>query len=255
MSITLEQLIDIIQADLTFSGMLPKVLNDKEVKRVVKEMAMDWFYKHYQFATQKFFYYMKMNKLMYDTYSRFRYFIMPDEVENVTRIVKINDLSMFRLGIQAPNLSINLGVTNQPFLTSFATTAGELAVYRSVISNFADEINKLTKDTVKFSFNHINKQMNFLGSLSGSGEPSNYMLECWVRIQEEELFDFEMFKRYCIGLCKIRMGQQIGQFNFNMPGNFNYNAQDIIAGGQLMVDKVIEEISAQTTVGFFFMSK
>jgi hypothetical protein len=42
MSITLEQLIDIIQADLTFSGMLPKILNDKEVKRIVKELAMDW---------------------------------------------------------------------------------------------------------------------------------------------------------------------------------------------------------------------
>jgi hypothetical protein len=255
MSITLEQLIDIIQADLTFSGGLPKVLNDKEVKRIIKELAMDWFYKHYQFSVQKFFYYMKVNKLLFDTYSRFRYFIMPEEVENVTRIVKINDLSMFRLGIQAPNLSINLGVTNQPFLTSFVTTAGDLAVYRSVISYFADEINKLTKDTVKFSFNHINKQLNFLGSLNTYPGESNYMLECWVRIQEEELFDFEMFKRYCIGLCRVRMGQQLGQFNFNLPGNFNYNANDIITGGQAMVDKVVEEVTGQTTVSWFFMSR
>jgi hypothetical protein len=51
------------------------------------------------------------------------------------------------------------------------------------------------------------------------------------------------------------MGQQIGQFSFNLPGNFNYNAQDIIAGGQLMIDKVNEEITAQTTIGFFYMSK
>ena len=255
MSITLEQLIDIIQADLTFSGMLPKVLNDKEVKRVVKELAMDWFYKHYQFAVQKFFYYMKMNKLMYDTYSRFRYFVMPEEIENVTRIMKINDLSMFRLGIQAPNLSINLGVTNQPFLTSFVTTAGDLAVYRSVISYFSDEINKLTKNTVKFSFNHINKQLNFLGSLTDYPGETNYMLECWVRIQEEELFDFEMFKRYCIGLCRVRMGQQIGQFNFQMPGNFNYNAQDIIQGGQDIVNKVVEEVQGQTTTSWFLMSR
>lgn len=254
MSITIEQLIDIIQADLTFSGMLPKVLNDKEVKRVVKEMAMDWFYKNYQFAQQKFYYYMKVDKLLYDTYSRFRYFILPEEVENITRIIKINDMSMFRLGIQAPNLSINLGVTNQPFLTSFVTTAGDLAVYRSVISYFSSEINKLTKNTVKFNYNHINKQLNFLGSLGSYPGESNYMLECWVRIQEEDLFDFEMFKRYSIGLCRIRMGQQLGQFNFNMPGNFNYNASDIIAQGQAMVDKVLEEVKAQTTVGFFYMN-
>ena len=255
MSITIEQLIDIIQADLTFSGMLPKVLNDKEVKRVVKELAMDWFYKHYQFSVQKFFYYLKVDKLMYDTYSRFRYFILPEEIESIVRIVKINDLSMFRLGIQAPNLSINLGVTNQPFLTSFATTAGELAVYRSVISYFADEINKLTKNTVKFNYNHINKQLNFLGSLGTYPGESNFMLECNVRIQEEELFDFEMFKRYAIGLCRVRMGQQIGQFSFNLPGNFNYNATDIISQGQAMVDKVVEVVTAQTTVSWFMMAK
>jgi hypothetical protein len=180
---------------------------------------------------------------------------MPENVENITRIIKINDLSMFRLGIQAPNLSINLGVTNQPFLTSFVTTAGDLAVYRSVISYFADEINKLTKQTVKFNYNHINKQLNFLGSLGSYPGESNYMLECWVRIQEEELFDFEMFKRYCIGLCRVRMGQQIGQFNFNMPGNFNYNAADIINQGQAMVDKVVEEVQGQTTVSWFYMSR
>ena len=45
--------------------------------------------------------------------------LKPEEVEAITRIVKIDDPSLFSLGIQAPHLSINLGVTNQPFLTSF----------------------------------------------------------------------------------------------------------------------------------------
>lgn len=255
MSITLEQLIDIIQADLTFSGALPKVLVDKEVKRIIKELALEYFYKNYQFSVQKYYYKMEKGMLLKEAYTRFNYLILPEEVENITKIMKINDLSMFRLGIQAPNLSINLGVTNQPFLTSFVTTAGELALYRSVISYFSDEINKLTKDTVKFSFNPINKQLNFLGSLESYPGETNHILECWIRIQEEELFDFEMFKRYCIGLCRIRMGEQIGRFSFNMPGNFNYNAQDIISGGKEMVDKVNEEIKGQTTVSWFKMSR
>ena len=255
MAITIEQLIDIIQADLTFSGALPKVLNDKEVKRLIKELSLEYFYKHYQFSIQKFYYYMRKNMLLKETYSRFKYLIMPPEVESIARIIKINDLSMFRLGIQAPNLSINLGVTNQPFLTSFVTTAGDLAIYRSVISYFSDEINKLTKDTVKFNFNPINKQLNFLGSLESYPGETNHMLECGIRIQEEELFDFEMFKRYCIGLSRVRMGEQIGRFNFNMPGNFNYNAQDIISGGQSMIEKVETEIKGQTTVSWFRMAR
>ena len=143
-SITLEQLIDIVQQDLTFSGSLPKVLPDQEVKRMIKEINLEWFYKNYQYALQKFYYFIKYDHLMREAYSTFHYFQMPEEVESITKIVKMEDTSLFRLGIQAPNLSINLGVTNQPFLTSFVTTAGDLALYRSTISYFADFIGKVT---------------------------------------------------------------------------------------------------------------
>ena len=253
--ITIDQLVDIVQADLTVSGLFPQILPNNEILRIVKEHALEWFYKNYQFATIKSYYYMKKECFTHELYTSFKYFVLPDEIESLTRIIKISDPSLFRLGIQAPHLSINLGVTNQPFLTSFVTTAGDLALYRSVISYFSDEINKLTKETVKFNFNPINKQLNFLGLLESYPGETNHMLECGIRIQEEELFDFEMFKRYCIGLCRIRMGEQIGRFNFNMPGNFNYNAADIITGGQAMVDKVNEEIKGQTVVSWFRMAK
>jgi len=251
-SITLEQLIDIVQQDLTFSGALPKVLPDQEVKRMIKEIALEWFYKNYQFAVQKSYYFLKYDRAMRETYSMFQYFLLPEEVENITKIVKMEDTSLFRLGIQAPNLSINLGVTNQPFLTSFVTTAGDLALYRSTISYFADEINKLTKNTIMHSFNPINKRLHFLSEIK---DQSNLMLECWVRIQEEELFDFEMFKRYVMGLSRQRMGALIGRFNFNLPGNFTYNASDIISDGKEMVEKVEAYIKEQSTVAWFKMSR
>ncbi len=251
-SITLEQLIDIVQQDLTFSGALPKVLPDQEVKRMIKEITLEWFYKNYQFAVQKFYYFVKYDHLMRETYATFQYFQLPEEVEAITKIVKMEDTSLFRLGIQAPNLSINLGVTNQPFLTSFVTTAGDLALYRSTISYFADEINKLTKNTIAHNFNHINKRLHFLSAIE---DQSNLMLECWVRIQEEELFDFEMFKRFIIGTCRARMGELLGRFNFNMPGNFTYNANDIITQGKEMVEEVKTYIKEQSTTSWFKMAR
>lgn len=251
-SITLEQLIDIVQQDLTFSGALPKVLPDQEVKRIIKEIALEWFYKNYQYSVQKFYYFLKYTWAYREAYSLFQYFLLPEEVENITKIVKMEDTSMFRLGIQAPNLSINLGVTNQPFLTSFVTTAGDLALYRSTISYFADEINKLTKNTIFFDYNHINKRLHFLSKIE---DESNLMLECWVRIQEEELFDFEMFKRYVIGWSRQRMGALIGRFNFQLPGNFTYNASDIISDGKEMVEKVETYIKEQSQVAWFKMSR
>ena len=249
-SITIEQLIDIIQQDLTVSGMLPKVLPDIEIKRIIKEIALEWFYKNYQFAVQKIYYFLPKDILKSEVYTKYKYLILPEEIENIVEIKYIDNPHMWRIGIQAPYLSINLGVTNQPFLTSFVTTAGELAEYRSVISAFSDEINKLSLERVRFNYNHLNKRLNFLGKVEKS-----MMLECWGRIEEEELFDFYMFKEYVTGLSKKKMGEVLGRFNFNLPGNFQYNAGDMISEGQGMIDKIQEQIKGETTSCWFKMSR
>lgn len=250
MSMTIDQLVDIIQADLTFSGLFDKILPDIEIQRLVREEALEWFYKNYQFSKIKMFYFLAKDLMNTEQYNRNQYFILPQEIEDIVRIVKIDNPTLFRLGIQAPHLSINLGVTNQPFLTSFVTTAGELGVYRSVISGFADQINKMTANTLKFNFNHISKRLNFLTMIN-----TDMMLEVYTRIEEEELFDHVYFKQYIIGLCQVRMGQAVGRFNFNMPGNFQYNAADMITQGQEKMNAVIERVRGESNVAWFIMDR
>ena len=249
-AITIEQLIDIAQADLTMSGLFPKVLPDTEIYRIVKEHALEWFYKNYQFSVMKSYYFMNKSCLKTEQYTKFKYFILPEEIESITRIVKIDDPSLFSLGIQAPHLSINLGVTNQPFLTSFVTTAGDLAVYRSIISSFSDELNKMTKNTLKFDYNHVNKRLHIL-----TDSTTDLVFDVYIRIEQEELFDYQLFKDYVIGMSRVRLGEAIGRFNFNMPGNFQYNSSDMISQGQAMVDKVVEKIKGETNAGWFFISR
>lgn len=250
-SITIEQLIDIVQSDLCFSGLFPRVLPDTEIYRLIKEHCLEWFYKNYQFSVMKSYFYMNKDCLHTEQYSQYKYFILPEEIENIVRIVKLDDPSLFRLGIQAPHLSINLGVTNQPFLTSFVTTVGELGVYRSILSAFSDEINKMTKQTLKFSYSHVNKRLHILTDT----EDRDLMFDVYIRLPQEDLFDFQLFKDYVIGTSRVRMGQAIGMFNFQMPGNFQYNSADIIAQGQSMVDKVIEKIKGESQSSFFIMSR
>lgn len=247
---TIDQLVDIVQADLTMSGLFDKILPDIEIYRLVREEALDWFYKNYQFSKIKMFYFLEKSFLTTEQYNRNKYLILPPEVEDIVRIVKIDNPTLFRLGIQAPNLSINMGVTNQPFLTSFVTTAGELGVYRSVISNFADQINKMTANTLRFNYNHINKRLNFLTTID-----TDMMLEVYSRIEEEEMFDNVYFKQYLIGLCQARLGMAVGRFNFNMPGNFQYNSADMITQGQAKMDAVIEKIKSETNTGWFIMDR
>jgi hypothetical protein len=247
---TIDQLVDIVQADLTISGLFDKILPDIEIYRLVREEALEWFYKNYQYSKIKIFYYLGKDFLCTEQYHRNQYLILPPEIEDIVRIVRIDNPSLFRLGIQAPHLSINLGVTNQPFLTSFVTTAGELGVYRSVISNFSDQLNKMTANTTRFNYNPISKRLAFLAPVY-----TDLMLEVYSRIEEEELFDHVYFKQYIVGLCQMRMGQAVGRFNFNMPGNFQYNAADMISQGQEKMNAVIERVRGESQSGWFIMAR
>jgi len=248
--ISVEQLIDIVQQDLTYSGLFPKILPDKDIKRVIRQIALPWFYRNYQFAVQKSYFYLAKENFTNDIYTRYKYFILPEEIENITKITRIDNPSLFRLGIQAPHLSINLGVTNQPFLTSFVSTVGDLGVYRSILSGFADELNKLSRQSLKFSFSHISKRLQILTDVT-----TDLMLEVYVRLEPDELFENELFVQYMIGYSRMRMADALLRYNFNMPGGFNYNAAEIKSSGKELYDSVIEKIKGETTSGWFFMSK
>lgn len=245
---TIEQLVDYVQGDLTFSGLMPKVLPDLEILRIVKEEALEWFYKKYQFAVIKSFYRLDKSFINSEEYTAMGYITLPEEVENITRIVEINNPSLFRIGIQAPNLSINFGVTNQPYLTSFVSNVGELATYRQILSSFSDEINKLSRNYTKFSFNQINKRLNILDEIR-----SSFMLEVYIRIQQEEIFANHLFKKYVKSLSKVRLGEALGRLNFQLPGGFQYNQSDIISQGTSELEKVIEQIEKESPNNSFFI--
>lgn len=116
---TLEMLIDYVQADLTISGLMPKVLPDLEIKRIITENGLEWFYKNYQLAVMKSYYKLDREFIRSEEFTRLGYIVLPEEVENITRIVEIDNPSLFRIGIQAPNLSINFGVTNSTIFDFF----------------------------------------------------------------------------------------------------------------------------------------
>ena len=245
---TIEQLIDLVQADLTFSGMMPKVLPDLEIQRLIKEHALQWFYKNYQYALIKSYYKLDQNFINHDYYTSHGYITLPEECENVVKIYNINDPSLFRIGLQSPNLSIGLGVSNVPYLTSFVSNVGELGVYKSVLSAFSSELNKMSKLYNKYSYNPENKRLHMLGEVK-----NDLMIEIYLRIECEELFCSNLFKDYVIGLSRKRFGELVSRIDFPMPGGFKYSGPDLITQGQELIDKTIENVKGQSPNSSFFI--
>ena len=130
---SIEELIDFVQNDITIGCSLPKVLPDTEIRRFIETRAKEWFYQNYQYAVSKQYYFVDKTAFTTDEYTKYRHIELPCEIQSISYVYQMRGDSLLQLGINTPNLSVNLGVTNQPYLSSYVTTIGELGVYKTLI--------------------------------------------------------------------------------------------------------------------------
>ena len=247
---TIEELIDFTQQELTIGCRLPRLLDPLEIRRIIEKRAEPYFYKNYIYAVQKAYYYLHKNVFTIDEFTNYRYLTLPCEIQNVTWIFPTSDKSLYELGVSAPNLSINFGVTNQPYVSSYLSTIGELGTYKTIMDGFSDMLNQLTKTTYKFDYNENNNRLNFL---TGFDKLSSVILETYSRIESECLYDDELFQRYVTAQSKIQISNLLGLYDFQLPGGIKYNADKFESQADKEIEKVMEEIKLIPNANFIRM--
>jgi hypothetical protein len=196
--------------------------------------------------------YYLVNKDVFSTeeYTNYRYLELPCEIQSISWIYKLSNQNLLQLGINVPNLSVNLGVTNQPYLSSYVTTIGELGIYKTQIDSMADMMNQLNLYTTKFHFNQITHRLNILTNVD-----YHLILEAYVNIPLENLMGDHYFLKYCTGWAKMQQGRMLGHFDFTLPGGVKYNSSELVSDGKEEMTKVEEEIKAMSSSSFFIMVK
>lgn len=248
--ITIEEFIDLIQTDVTVGGALPKNLPDHSIRQFVETRAAKWFWQNYQFAVSKMYYLVNKEVFNTEEYTNYKYVELPCEIQSVTWIYKLSNQNLLQLGINVPNLSVNLGVTNQPYLSSYVTTIGELGIYKTQIDSMADMLNQLNLYTTKYHFNQLSHRLNILTNVE-----YHLILEAYVNIPLENLMADHYFLRYCTGWAKMQQGRMLGTFNFTLPGGVTYNSSDMVANGKEEMKEVEDEIKNMTTSSWFYLVK
>jgi hypothetical protein len=250
-----DEIIDQIQSDLTVGGLLPCILPTQEIKRLIVKEALPYFYENYQHALQSSYLFVPRENMETDEYAKHKTVILPEEVQNIIWVYMMQNRSLFSLGIglsgQQSNLSINQGVSNQPFLNSYLSTVGELGVYKTTIDGFGDMLNTLSKHTIKFDYNFASKRLQLLTSVK-----TDLMLECYLRVPAEDMFEMDMFRRYAAALSKQQLGRLLTRFNFNLPGGVTMNGDAIKTEGDAEVTAIREDIRKNNgNSSFFIMNK
>ena len=248
--LTTEEFIDQVQMMLNVGGALPKTLPDTMIRVIIERDALPWFYRSYQYSVQKMYFLIHKEAFEQEEYTKYSYVCVPCEIQTVSYLYEVRGDSLFQLGINTPNLSVNMGVTNQPYLSSYITTIGELGVYKVALDSMADMLNQMNKYTLKHDFNQLNHRLHILTDVK-----HHVIMEAYANIPEENLFMDDLFFRYVVGKSKIQLGNMVGRYDFTLPGSVKIQASDVISQGQEEVNKVIEEINGQSNSAFFFMVK
>jgi hypothetical protein len=215
---SIEELIDFIQQDITIYGALPKSLPDQSIRQFVETRALPWFQINYLYAVSLMYYFIDKHAFETEEFTRFSYITLPCEIQSISWIHQVRGVNMLQLGLNSPNLSVNLGVTNQPYLSSYVTTIGELG-------------------TSKYNFNVQSSRLNILTKINTS-----LILECYVNIPQENLFADPYFIKYVTAWAKQQQGNLLGRYDFNLPGSVKINTADMISQGKEEMKEVEEEV-------------
>lgn len=248
--ISMEEFIDFVQTDITVGGALPKNLPDHTIRQFIETRASKWFYQNYQYAVSKMYYLIDKAAFSTDQYTNFRYIELPCEIQSIVWIYRLQNQNLLQLGINVPNLSVNLGVTNQPYLSSYVTTIGELGVYKAGIDYLADMLNQMNLYTIKFHFNQLTHRLNVLTNVE-----NHLILEAYVNVPLENLMVDHYFLKYVTAWAKLQQGRMLGQYNFTLPGGITFNSADMVSQGQTEMKEVEDEIKAMSNSSFFFLVK
>lgn len=247
---TIEELIDLVQNELTISCSLPRSLPDTNIRQIIESRAMPWFYRNYQYAVQKMYFLIHKEAFYAEEWTQYSYVEVPCEIQSVVYLYEVRGDSLFQLGINTPNLSVNLGVTNQPYLSSYVTTIGELGVYKTVLDNMSDMLNQLNKYTLKHHFNQLSHRLNILTDVK-----YDVIMEAYANILPENLYRDDLFFKYVTGWSKVQLGNMMGRYDFTLPGSVKINAADLISQGKEEIKEVEEEVKGMSTSGWFIMVK
>lgn len=247
---TIDEFIDFVQNELTISCALPKTLPDASIRQIIETRALTWFYRNYQFAVQKMYFLIQREAFFAEEFTKYNFVNVPCEIQSVIYLYEVRGDSLFQLGINTPNLSVNLGVTNQPYLSSYVTTIGELGVYKTILDTMSDMLNQMNKYTLKYNFNQLNHRLHILTNVK-----HDVIMEAYANIPPENLFRDDLFFKYVVGYSKMQLGNLVGRYDWSLPGGVKIQSADLISQGKEEIKEVEEEIKGQSNSNWFYMVK
>lgn len=242
---TLEEMVQDVQQELTFSKGLPFQLNETEIKRVIR-IAEKFFYDNWRYATEQKYMLLPIELFNAPIFSKSRMIKMPECVQFVTGLRELKHGSVF--GTIDRDFSDMKFLGSEMFLTPFV---GDSLVYRTVMFSFIDLTKQFTIETIAYGYNKNTKCLD----IHGRNPKFDVVAIVEKKIDACYLYEDELYQRYVRAKAKMRLAEQLQVFNFNLPGDVTLNIQNLGDKAKDEMEKVEAMLKGENNMNFIIIDR
>lgn len=241
---TQAELILDIQEELTFAKALPYSLPEKEIKRILN-IAERYFYDNWRYAVQTRYLLIPTEVFSNPLFKKARSIKMPDCVQFVHDLREATGgVSMF--GTVDVDFADNKFIGSEIFLTPFI---GESIMYRTVIFSFLDLVKSMTIETLAFDHNKNTKEISLLGRTPMRPAVATVA----IKIDQEHLYEDELFQRYVRAKAKQRLVDLLTTFDYQLPGGVKINFTNIVTKADAELTKIEDQMKGENTCDYMIL--
>lgn len=206
---TLSELVDLVQAELSVSGALSINLEDKEIERIINQ-EKKFFYMNCRDAYEDQI--AVMNPCCFRTpeFKNSRSIQLPECVYGIREFREIKDGQRL-FGINDPNLNMEQVMNTDMWLSPFSA---DTISSRTINYSWFDLARSFTLLQIQFHFNIATHRINVIGR----NPRYPVLIRAMVGIPEEELYDYYYFQRWIIAKSKMQLHRKLKTFSANVIG-------------------------------------
>jgi len=240
---TEQELIKDINEEITFSGMLPYSLPDKEIKRQL-EIAIKYFWDNWRHAVEPR--YLSLPKELFATpqFKKIRQIQLPECVQFVTQVKEPTGGSIF--GTMDRDFSESKFIGSEVFLTPFI---GESIMYRTVIFSFLDLTRGLVLDTIAYDYNKNTKLLTIIGRTP----KIDAIVRFYKTVEKDKIYEDEIFQRYIRAKCKVRLAHMLQTFKYTLPGNVAISYESITTTAEAEMKADEDMMKSENTADLIYL--
>lgn len=243
---------DIINA-LTASCQIPFKIPVQEIDRIVK-YAKEWFYRNYEDAVDNVYILIPCEEYSKDSLFKLnRGITLPSCVYSVNGITKNNQFTAGSQIMSNPDFTLEKFVYGNYGLAG--TSGVEDSMYSDAVlayvvyGSWDDLLYHITKHPLTYNYNRLNNRLFIKGDVSNNPD---LILDVYIKVPDEALYTLDLFYNYVLGESYMQLGNILGAFQMELPGNVQIDYSKSFDNGKTMVEEVKEEVKSLNSNSFFF---